>query len=95
MLVQAPDKGILYVCNHFSWMDFPYIQQVSNLKLRTIIRADLSRLGVFGSLASYCASNVGTILYKRGDKNSGDIVRKQIISILKVCCATAREKDNK
>lgn len=67
--------GVLWVANHFSWLDYPVLQCASPRLLRVVARADMAAEGVFGALAQRVLRSVGVIEYRRGDKGSGAAVR--------------------
>ena len=74
--------GVLWVSNHFSWMDYPVLQMASRRLLRVIARADMGAEGLFGVLALRVLRNVGVIEYQRGDKGSGANVRRALHAAL-------------
>ena len=78
-LAGAPEPqpgGVLWVCNHFSWLDYPVLQCASDRLLRVVARADLGAEGVFGAMAQKLMRSLDVVIeYRRGDKGSGSAVR--------------------
>lgn len=70
--------GVLWVSNHYTWMDYPVLMLASTRLLRVVARADLGKEGAFGALAQMILRAFGVIEYQRGDKRSGATVRKGI-----------------
>lgn len=70
--------GVLWVSNHYTWMDYPVLLLASKRLLRVVARADLGKEGTFGVLAQQILRAFGVIEYQRGDKSSGAAVRKGI-----------------
>ena len=64
----AEAGGVLWVSNHYSWLDYPVLQMASRRLLRVIARADMGAEGLFGVLALRVLRGVGVIEYQRGDK---------------------------
>jgi 1-acyl-sn-glycerol-3-phosphate acyltransferase len=73
----APEPGgVLWVCNHYSWLDYPVLQCASDRLLRVVARADLGAEGVFGAMAQKLMRALDVVIeYRRGDKGSGAAVR--------------------
>jgi 1-acyl-sn-glycerol-3-phosphate acyltransferase len=67
--------GVLWVANHYSWLDYPVLQCASARLLRVVARADMGREGPFGAAAQRILRHTGVIEYTRGDKASGAAVR--------------------
>ncbi len=77
--------GVLWVCNHYSWLDYPVLQCASDRLLRVVARADLGAEGVFGLLAQRVMRGLDAVIeYTRGDKNSGAAVRAALRDALTV-----------
>lgn len=74
--------GCLWVCNHYSWLDYPVLQCASQRLLRVVARADLHKEGAFGAVAQRLLRAVGVIEYARGDKKSGAAVRQALHAAL-------------
>lgn len=70
--------GVLWVSNHYSWLDYPVLQCASPRLLRVVARADMAAEGVFGALAQTVLRKLGVIEYARGDKRSGAAVREAL-----------------
>lgn len=70
--------GVLWVANHYTWLDFPVLHLASKRLLRVVARADLGKEGAFGAVAQQILRALGVIEYRRGDKRSGGEVRKGI-----------------
>jgi len=75
-------RGCLWVCNHYSWLDYPVLQCASPRALRVVARADLAKEGPFGAVAQRLLRAVGCIEYCRGDKASGQAVRQALHAAL-------------
>lgn len=71
------DKPKLIVCNHHSWLDGGLIKYAYPHFL-TIAKHDSSKEFFFSGIVTEFLKRWGSILYKRGNKNSGSIVRKLI-----------------
>ena len=74
--------GCLWVCNHYSWLDYPVLQCASPRLLRVVARADLAKEGPFGAVAQRLLRALGVIEYSRGDKASGAAVRQALHAAL-------------
>ena len=80
---QVEPGGVLWVCNHFSWLDYPVLQCASDRLLHVVARADMGAEGVFGALALRLMQGLGSVIeYRRGDKSSGAAVRDALKSAL-------------
>ena len=76
--------GVLWVCNHYSWLDYPVLQCACPRLLRVVARADLAKEGAFGAVAQTVLRAFGVIEYTRGCKASGAAVRSALHSALEV-----------
>lgn len=72
------ESGVLWISNHYSWMDVGVIQSASGGLIRPITRADLGEEGIFGSVSLLFMRQLRSIEYIRGDKTSGSSARKEI-----------------
>jgi 1-acyl-sn-glycerol-3-phosphate acyltransferase len=72
------ESGVLWISNHYSWMDVGVIQTASGGLIRSITRADLGKEGIFGSVSLLFMRQLRCIEYLRGDKTSGSSARKEI-----------------
>jgi 1-acyl-sn-glycerol-3-phosphate acyltransferase len=70
-------KPKLVVCNHHSFID-PGIMKYIDPNVLTIAKHDSNKEFFLSGMLSELIRRWGTILYKRGSKNSGTIVRKLI-----------------
>lgn len=71
------DKPKIIVCNHHTWLDGGLIKYAYPHFL-TIAKHDSSKEFFLNGIVTEFLNRWGTIFYKRGDKNSGSIVRKLI-----------------
>jgi 1-acyl-sn-glycerol-3-phosphate acyltransferase len=72
------ESGVLWISNHYSWMDVGVIQSASSGLIRSITRADLGKEGIFGSVSLLLMRQMRCIEYLRGDKASGSSARQEI-----------------
>ena len=70
-------KPKIVMCNHHSFID-PAIMKYINPNILTIAKHDSNKEFFLNGMLSELLRRWGTILYKRGSKNSGTIVRKLI-----------------
>jgi 1-acyl-sn-glycerol-3-phosphate acyltransferase len=78
----AASRGVLWICNHYSWLDYPVLQCASARLLRVVARADLGKEGAFGAAAQRILRHCGVIEYRRGCAASGAAVRSALTHAL-------------
>ena len=71
------DKPKLIVCNHHTWLDGGLIKYAYPHFL-TIAKHDSDKEFFLAGIVTEFLNRWGTIFYKRGNKNSGSVVRKLI-----------------
>lgn len=72
------NKNVIYICNHSSYLD-PIIIKYLKPNIKTIAKDDIvGEFSVIKKFAKQILDNWGVIFYKRGNKNSGKVVRNVI-----------------
>jgi 1-acyl-sn-glycerol-3-phosphate acyltransferase len=72
------NKPTLYICNHHSYIDSLILKSIKP-DIKTIAKSDsASEFSIIENFANTILDNWGVILYKRGDKESGQNVRNLI-----------------
>lgn len=72
------NKPTLYISNHHSYIDSLILKSIK-LDVKTIAKSDSANdFSIVKNFATTILDNWGVILYKRGDKKSGQVVRNLI-----------------
>ena len=68
----------IWASNHYSWLDYGVLCMVARHMLRALVKQDIAEEGLGGWLLSFVVKRLKCIMYKRGDRSSGDAVRQAL-----------------
>jgi 1-acyl-sn-glycerol-3-phosphate acyltransferase len=72
------EAGVLWISNHYSWMDIGVIQSASARLIRPLVGDGVAKEGIFGTIGRVFMKQLNSIEYVRGDKASGYSARQEI-----------------